>query len=486
MNSAAQSVLTLSPEQVAQHPDNLRDASRDIDALAASIKEVGVLVPLIVVPVDAIAGDWADGVTHVAVDGNRRQLAAAQVGVDLPCIVRDDLISARDTALTMTVTGLARDGWTQAEEIHGVQALLDLGLSQAAVSRASGRKPAHVRAAKKAASLSPETAESAIAYDLTLDQMATLAEYDGDDEAVCLLLDAAQHGRMAHAVAQITRQRKADKDLADTIAALTDQKITVTDESPAYGGNGRPYLLAAIKTPDGEFIDPEQHQSCPGHAVAVSVTWDGEVEQIPCCTLDLATSGHVARYASASHSPTPTGGPMTDEQKAERRDLIARNKEMVAAQDVRRAFVRGLISGRKHTKTAAAWALARIATREHTLIWRLHDHTVDPILAELLGEQHSPARVLRGAPAARHPMLLWAAVAATYESVMPKDVWRRSLSSRKSETEYLAHLVDLGYVPCDTETRMIADLTSDDGQDDEAADLYDDLDGDDHSEEPTD
>ena len=36
-------LLTLRPEQVAQHPDNVRDPGRDIDALAASISEVGVL-----------------------------------------------------------------------------------------------------------------------------------------------------------------------------------------------------------------------------------------------------------------------------------------------------------------------------------------------------------------------------------------------------------------------------------------------------------
>lgn len=452
-----QAVLTRRPEQVAQHPDNLRDASRDIDALAASIKEVGVLVPLIVVPVDAIAGDWADGITHVAVDGNRRQLAAAQVGVDLPCIVRDDLISARDTALTMTVTGLARDGWTQAEEINGVQTLLDLGLSQAAIARASGRKSAQVKAAKKAASLSPETAETAHAYDLTLDQLATLADYDGDDDAVAQLMEAARRGQMAHAVAQITHERKAAKDLADTISTLTRHGITITEEYPSHSRT--PYRLTTLTSAEGNDLDQDAHRTCPGHAVHVTTDYDGTIRQVPCCTADLATSGHVGRYGILT--PAPSSGPMTDEQKAERRDLVTRNKQMLAAQDVRREFVRGLIGGRKHTKTAAAWALARMATRERTLIHRLSDYNVDGILAELLGQQHSPTRVLRDAPPARHPMLLWASVCAVYESTLPKDVWRHQLSARDSQTEYLAHLVDLGYTPCDTEARMIAELTDD-------------------------
>lgn len=45
-------VVTLTAGQVAQHPDNLRDPSRDLTALARSIEAVGVLVPEIVVPVE--------------------------------------------------------------------------------------------------------------------------------------------------------------------------------------------------------------------------------------------------------------------------------------------------------------------------------------------------------------------------------------------------------------------------------------------------
>lgn len=467
-------MLTLRPGQVAQHPDNLRDASRDIAALAASIKEVGILAPLIVVPVDAIAGEWGDGVTHVAVDGNRRQRAAEQVGADLPCIVHNDITSARDTAVTMTVTGLARDGWTLAEEVHGVQTLLDLGLSQAAISRASGRKPAEVRAAKKAAALSPETAEHAASYELTLDQMALLADYEGNEEATAQLLDAAKNGRMHHAAALIERERKAEQARAAVVAELATQGIAVSDQAP--GHYAAPFWLTALTDQDGQPLD--DHDQCPGHAMHVTTDYSGDVKQLPCCTADPEEVGHRLRY-SASLPSTGAGGPMTDEQKAQRRELIARNKEMLAAQDVRRAFVRSLIGGRKHTKTAAAWALARFVTRESTLVHRLADYEVDGVLADLLGQEHSAARVLRDAPADRHPMLLWATVCAVYEAGMPKDVWRRPASARAAVTAYLAHLVELGYPPCDTEARMIADSAPADDDhfaEDEYADDIQDLD----------
>ena len=53
-------VIELPTERVAPHPDNIRDPGRDLKALTASVREVGVLVPLIVVPVAAVPGHEFD------------------------------------------------------------------------------------------------------------------------------------------------------------------------------------------------------------------------------------------------------------------------------------------------------------------------------------------------------------------------------------------------------------------------------------------
>lgn len=55
--ATAEQVVTLTAAQVAKHPD-IRDPGRDLDSLAKSIAEVGVLFPLIVVPVDQVVGEW--------------------------------------------------------------------------------------------------------------------------------------------------------------------------------------------------------------------------------------------------------------------------------------------------------------------------------------------------------------------------------------------------------------------------------------------
>jgi len=161
-------VVNLDPAVVAQHPDNIRDAGRDIDALAGSMREVGVLVPLIVVPVALVTGhEFPATITHVAIDGNRRVAAAHIAGVKLPCLIRTDLAAAKATTLTMAVTALARDGLTPTEESHAIAALFEAKFSGAAIHRATGRSRDHLAAARTAATLTHTTQHLTDQYPLT-------------------------------------------------------------------------------------------------------------------------------------------------------------------------------------------------------------------------------------------------------------------------------------------------------------------------------
>ena len=231
-------VVELRPEQVAQHPDNLRDAGRGITELTRSVAEVGILVPLIVVPVELVPGhDFEPGVTHVAVDGNRRQAAAAAAGLPLPCIVRTDLAAAKDTARTMAVTGLVRDGLTATEEAHAIARLFELKVSGAAISRATGRSKTHVNAARRAATLTGDAATAAADYPLTLDQLAILADWQDDPDAVAALLAAAPRGQLDHTVAQLSARRAETAALTAVRTDLEAAGTTVVDTEPRTWGD---------------------------------------------------------------------------------------------------------------------------------------------------------------------------------------------------------------------------------------------------------
>ena len=141
-------------------------------------------------------------------------------------------------------------------------------------------------------------------------------------------------------------------------------------------------------------------------------------------------------------------------------------QRMLAAQDVRRAFLRRMLIAptARPAKAMTNWTLARLVNRDSTVGRHLSSWTDDKLLGSILGVG-DPRDALAGAPEHRHPALAWAVACAAYEAEFPKDAWRHNDNRRAA---YLAHPVWLGYTPCDTEQLMIdrAEASSDDVDDD--------------------
>jgi len=497
--AAAVVVVELDPGQVAQHPENIRDPSRGIKELTASVAEVGVLVPLIVVPVALVPGyDWPDTVTHVAVDGNRRQAAAAAAGLFLPCIVRADLATAKATARTMAVTGLVRDGLTATEEAHAVATLFDAKMSGAAIGRAIGRSTAQVKTARRAAQVTADIAAQAADYPLTLDQLAVLADHQDNPADVAALLDAAPRGLMDHVVAQLRAQQAEDTAVAAAVgpvcAELASSGVAVLEDEPNTYAPGGARSVEDLTIDDGNGdqvqLTAESHAACPGHAAYVAAEYypadpdddqpeEVEVSVLYVCT-DPARFGHTSRrWADRNPAPGPGSSPaepaegetasdtaarITREQeaaaeakKAERRELIARNKQADSAQEVRRAYLRQCLTVKSKHKAMAGWALHQVIQRDPTFCrWAGEYYSRPAILAELLGGD--PRQVTADTPAARHGVILWAQVATANEEDLPRDAHRQRAPSR---ARYLRHLQTLGYVLSEVE-QMILDNAADD------------------------
>jgi len=503
-DAAAVVVVQLEPAQVAQHPDNIRDASRGIKELTASVAEVGVLVPLIVVPVALVPGhDWPDTVTHVAVDGNRRQAAAAAAGLSLPCIVRADLAAAKATARTMAVTGLVRDGLTATEEARAVATLFDAKMSGAAIGRAIGRSTAQVKTARRAAQVTADIAAQAADYPLTLDQLAVLADHQDNPASVAALLDAAPRGRMDHVVAQLRAQQAEDAAVAAAVAPvcaeLASSGVTVLEDEPNIYSPGGPRAVEDLTDNDDKGREPfsaESHAACPGHAAYVAAEYypadpdDDQPEEVEVTVLyvctDPTTFGHTSRrWSDRNHPATPGSSPAepaegetdsdtaaritrereaaaqaqeaeAEAKKAQRRELIARNKQADAAAEVRRAFVRQCLAVKSRHKAMTGWALHQVIQRDPTFCrWAGEYYSRPAILAELLGGD--PRQVTADTPAARHGVILWAQVATANEEDLPRDAHRQRAPSR---ARYLRHLQTLGYVLSEVE-QMILDNAAD-------------------------
>ena len=487
-------LVELDPAQVAQHPDNLRDPSRDIQALTASIAEVGVLVPLIVVPVDLVTGHQFDpGITHVAVDGNRRQAAARAAGLPLPCLVRPDLAGARNAARTMAVTGLARDGLTPTEEAHAVAVLFDLKMSGAAIGRAIGRDKTHIAAARKAATLTPEAAQLAESHALTLVDMATIAQWQDTPGAVETLTAAAAQGQLAHRVAVLAIQEREREAVAACRAELDTAGVTVLDEAPrGYGADPARDLsrLRAADAAAGQALTIAEHVDCPGHAAYIDTdevwaepgddTDDDEDTELPqgittvarYVCLDPARYRHLGLWAVAPAATGDTGdtGPTGDETgdeaiarqaeaeararetaRVQRAELIRLNKEADAAQGVRRTFLRESLTVKSRAKAMTGWALERVILRDPVYGgWAGNPWYRSPVLVEILGE--NPGQVAADTAPSWHGLILWVHVVTAYEEAFNRDAHRQTDHSR---AVYLQHLRSIGYDLADVEQRSI-------------------------------
>lgn len=123
--------------EVRPSPNNPRTRLDDIDGLAISIKENGLIQPLVVQRVPGIDG-------YQIVAGHRRHAAARKLGmVKVPCIVRRDMLPDEEL-LAMLVENGQRTDLDPIEEARGFKRLKAGGLSVGEIAAKVGRSTATV------------------------------------------------------------------------------------------------------------------------------------------------------------------------------------------------------------------------------------------------------------------------------------------------------------------------------------------------------
>ncbi|WP_377271252.1 ParB/RepB/Spo0J family partition protein [Peterkaempfera sp. SMS 1(5)a] len=120
---------------LAENPGNPRSELRDLDGLAETLRERGVLQPLGVVSREAFLADHPQhraavgDAPYVVLHGHRRLAAARLAGLtEVPVHVRADAGRSDEDAL---IENVQRDDLTELEQAHAIQRLVDAcGYSQ--------------------------------------------------------------------------------------------------------------------------------------------------------------------------------------------------------------------------------------------------------------------------------------------------------------------------------------------------------------------
>jgi ParB family transcriptional regulator, chromosome partitioning protein len=470
---------------------NVRSDAALTPAFVGSIRTHGVLTPVLV-------HRTAEGLRVRA--GQRRTLASIEAGRDtIPAYVIDGDDDTARRIIEQMVENDHRAALADHDRVTGFQQLSLLGLSAATIAKRAGVKKATVTTALTVAASEVATAVAA-KYDLTLDQAAVIAEFDGDDETVkdltvCAVKDP---GRFDH-LAQQYRDRRAEQAAYDAaVADLAAHGIPVVDR-PAYGEKSATVRITDLATVDAEgnktLLDAEGHAACPARAAWVTRNWEG-LHIVHVCTAPTE-HGHVARYEYAQGALNPTtGGKMTDEQKAERRTIVANNKAWKSAEKVRRTWLASFAARKTAPKDAPQFIAARMVD-SLGLIEKAATQTSHRLARTWLGlPEHQGygtpndlAALIANATPARAQHITLVLVLAGIEANTDTHTWRRQSGVHRA---YLTALAAWGYNLADVEALVTAerptdapeaetdrDDADDDGDEDAAYDSegYDDGDG---------
>jgi ParB family transcriptional regulator, chromosome partitioning protein len=450
---------------------NIRTEARLDKDFVASIKDFGVLVPIIAVRT-------ADGDVRVRF-GHRRTLAAieadlATVPVEIVSDETTDDAGQIERILTQHAENAHRAPLLQSDQLAVVEQLNAFGLSAAQIAKRTKIKRDTVNTAIAVTKSDlAKTATSRYNF-LTLEQAAAVAEFDDDAEAVKALIVAAQqdHGFL-HLVQRLRdgrEERIAKQPIIDELAAAGVKII----DRPRWSDPAKP--LEQLGTSD-DPLTPEAHTSCDGHVAWIDEEWtklgdndnddssdDGEdgyeltyVAVYGCS--DPVTYGHVEPTTTALRS-SRNGSQISDQEaKAERQRVLRNNKAWRTAEAVRRDWLKTFVARKSAPKGAQRFIFSELATGGYQLSDAMQKR--HRFGRELLGmiDDGALTATLKNAGDARAQMITLALVLGAHEADLGVHTWRSR--NRAAAERYLSQISSWGYELSEIEQSVIKDGSDD-------------------------
>jgi ParB family chromosome partitioning protein len=467
---------------------NVRTDARLTPAFVASIRDHGVLQPVVAV----LTPDGALRVRY----GHRRTLAAVEAGRDtIPAYIAGDEGSDTADQVTRVITqwteNTQREGLTISEQVGVVEQLTAFGLSPAQITRRAKITRKQVDAALAVAKSDLARKATGRYADLDLTRAAVIAEFSDDPDAVTALIAASRTGQFDHFAQRARDDRAAAQARQAAHDALTGTGVTVIDV-PGWSDTTQP-LTRLVSGDDEADLSPDQHATCPGHVAwltegSLYLDADGQPltneqvdgldeDQIDALTettgwlpvygcADPTGHGHHDRYhrpGRRTNLDSGTGSAAGDDlgeddreaARARRRLVIDNNKAWASAETVRREWVAGLLT-RKTAPKGTSTFLATALTLDPEVLHSVAGNRL--ATTWLTGQGHdghgystAVADAAADATDSRALALALGHVLACHEATLTKDTWRRD-GTHAAHGRYLRFLAESGYTLSDVET----------------------------------
>ena len=353
----------ITPGKIKPHPKNPRGDVGDVSELAASIREQGILEPLLVVPNGPTS-------TFVLIAGHRRLAAAKEAKCKtVPCIVRDDVTDpGRQLEMALVENGQRVD-LTPIEEATGYQQLLEFpGYTVPKIAKAMGRSLATVKGRLAIAKL-PEKARTAVSTgQLTLAAALAITEFAKDTAVVNRLTKAAGTPNFRWELENARRKKAAAALTVKTRKALDASGTKILDKAPHWNEK-----FSWI-----DHADLDQHAECGGLAAVIQQS--GTASYV-CLNPDAHTDSDESGLDAGDADQSPEQAAQRAEAAKARAEREQLHDDLKVAAAVRRAHLADVIASGADSPIAHE-TLMRLTTYSAS--------TATPFAMEILGLDHNP------------------------------------------------------------------------------------------------
>lgn len=423
--------------------DNVRPSAPLTKEFVQSIREHGVIVP--------IYGYRSPDGDVVVRAGQRRTLGAREAGVPtIPVYIVDGDENTARRIIEQLIENEQRENLTDSDRAAAWQQLTLEGMSATAIAKKTGTKVARVKQGLAVAESA--TAVAAISdHQLDLEQAATLIEFDDDEDATTELIKFAKERpeQFAHAAQRLRDQRERDQKAAGAKEEVAAAGFPILDREPHYWEN-TPADASKLTTSDGEPVTVEHLTGKEGVSAFVTVGWNDEVR------ISYWVDNPKAHDFKRLRADGTAATPMTDEQKAERKELIANNRIWPSAEKVRREWLTTFLARKTLPKDAARFVA--LGLTQYTFAVSRGLQNANSLAHELLGidpgagwRPEKLAATVESTPTkALHISL--AVVLGAIEDKTDKGTWRHPDSE---DAGYFTQLAAWGYTLSDVEQLVI-------------------------------
>ncbi|MEV4943654.1 ParB/RepB/Spo0J family partition protein [Streptomyces zaomyceticus] len=271
---------------ISQNPDNPREELRDLEGLAESIREIGLVNSITVATVDAYlaerperAAELDEGTRYIVIDGHRRLEGARIAGAATIRVSVNNKLVATDEALLEAafVANIQRDDMNPIEQAHALKSLVEFYGSQNKAAKRLGIGQSTISSKLSILDLDPALQADLVEGRRTIEHVRNLSKLPPAEQRAKADARAQAAGRKATATRDLSRRDNPRAEAVPASAGTSGPEETAADLSRRDNSHS----AADTTNRSADDVPPQRDGSGPGDKAPPSASGQPAVATAP-------------------------------------------------------------------------------------------------------------------------------------------------------------------------------------------------------------